>query len=66
MTDFLLSLIGIIELFAVFILPIIVSHKLCKARGRNANKGVFVTLFTGWIGTVIIWLFLADKSKNQS
>lgn len=59
-----LALIGFLELFLMFGLPFVVSYKLCKKRGRNTNKGLFVTLFTGWIGTAIIWLFLADKSKS--
>lgn len=63
MKDLLYSLLGIVWLFVIFVLPLIVSHVICRKRGRDPNKGVFVTLFTGWIGTAIIWLFLADKRK---
>jgi TctA family transporter len=64
MSHFLLSVVGFLELFVFFILPFIVSYKLCKKRGRNTTKGLFVTFFTGWLGTAIIWLFLADKRPS--
>lgn len=63
MSHSILAFVGFLELFAIFGLPLIVSYKLCKKRGRNTTKGLFVTLCTGWLGTVIIWLFLADKRK---
>jgi hypothetical protein len=56
------ALLGLLELFLIFILPLIVAHKICVAKGRNPNKGVFVALFTGWLGVAIIWLFLEDRS----
>jgi hypothetical protein len=63
MTHEVLAFIGFLEIAALWILPMYVSYRLCKKRGRDTTKGIFVSFCTGWIGTVIIWLFLADKSS---
>ena len=63
MKEVFLFLVGCVEMYVIFILPIQVSYKLCKKRGRNTAKGIVVTLLTGWLGTLIIWLFLTDKSR---
>lgn len=62
MSHAFLSIIGFLELFVIFVLPVIVSYKICKKRGRNTSKGIVVTLLTGWLGTLIIWLFLKPKA----
>lgn len=56
-----LAMIGFLEICVVFVLPIFVSYRLCKNRGRSTNKGVVVTILFVWIATLLIWLFLADK-----
>lgn len=64
MTHAFLAIIGLLEIAAFWILPMYVSYNLCNKRGRDTMKGVFVSFCTGWFGTVIIWLFLADKRKT--
>lgn len=64
MSHELLALIGFLEICAFYLLPIYLSYKMCEKRGRSVAKGVVVTLVTGWFGTLLIWLFLADHSRR--
>lgn len=51
--------------FGMWVLPIIVSGRIAEAKGRTKSKAWFITVFTGWVGTMIIWLFLKDINKHK-
>jgi hypothetical protein len=51
-------------LFLFYVLPCIVSYKLCKDKNRNPWKGFVVTLILGWFGTLGLWLALKTRRPD--
>ena len=51
--------------FVLFFLPFFLSGRICYNRNRSIVKGLFVTLFTFWIGTVGLWLALRRRDPKS-
>jgi hypothetical protein len=45
---------------AVALLPLYVGYKIAKKKNRSTGKALLLTLFTGWLGVIIIAV-LEDK-----
>ena len=56
-------IVGFFILIVLYVLPIFVSALICKEKNRNPLKGVFITLFFGWLATVGLWLALRKRDK---
>lgn len=52
---------GFLILFLIYGLPLLVSATICREKHRNVLKGVFITLFFGWIATAGLWLALRSR-----
>lgn len=50
--------------FVLFFLPFFLSGRICHNRNRSVLKGLFVTLFTFWIGTAGLWLALRRRDPQ--
>lgn len=44
--------------------PFFLSWKICNDRNRNVIKGLFVTLFFGWVATICFWLGLKTRRSD--
>lgn len=50
---------------AVFIItPFVLTTRVCRNRNRSVLKGLFVTVFTSWIGTTFLWLALRRREPS--
>lgn len=52
---------GFLIIFLIYVLPLFVSGVICRDKHRNVIKGVFITLFFGWIATAGLWLALRKR-----
>lgn len=57
-------LLTLIVIGAFFVMPFLVSAHICKTRNRSVAKGLFVTLFFGWIATACLWLALKTRDPQ--
>jgi len=64
MTDFITFAVGVGLIFVVYIWPFMVTIEICKKRNRTVSKGVFITIFLGWLGTAGIWLALKTRRPD--
>ena len=53
--------VGIFIIVVLYVLPLFVSAAICKEKNRNPIKGIFITLFFGWLATVGLWLGLKTR-----
>jgi len=59
------ALRGSLFLFVWFLLPFLVSARICGNRNRSVAKGMFVTMLGGWIATSLLWLGLKRRSVDD-
>lgn len=52
---------GFLILFLIYGLPLLMSGAICHEKHRNVWKGIFITLFFGWIATAGLWLALRKR-----
>jgi len=52
------------EIIIIWMVPMIIAYFLAKERNRSWIKAIFCTLILGWLGLILMALFLKNRDAE--